>query len=758
MSLPNQVASGDTNQNSTVLWTRSDTVGTVTFQYSTSPSFSSILGTANVTVTDPLLPVKVAIANLTAGTTYYYRATDATGATASGQLKTSSQPGTTNGLRFGVSGDWRGELSPYPAISNADSRNLEFFIEHGDTIYADYASPAVPAAQATSLNEYRLKHNEVYSSRSGLNAWGDLRSSTSVLATIDDHEVINDFAGGATSTAIFGATTGLVNDSPLYETGLQAFQEYNPLRNDFYGITGDVRTAGERKIYRYNTYGSDAATFVLDARSFRDPELANVTNPSDPVQIGTFLANSFNPSRTMQGRQQVDDLKRDLLQASNAGVNWKFIIIPEPIQNLGVVEAADRYEGYAAERTEILKFINDNNIKNVVFIAADIHTTLVNNLTYQNGPGQPQIPTGAFEISTGSVAFDAPFGPTVANLAAAIGLLSPSELAFYNSLPVANDADSALNDKDDFIKNLVNAQLTPLGYDPLGLNNNLPVANGLINATLLQGDYVASQTYGWTEFNIDKQTQKLLVTTYGIPFYTVAQLNANPTAIANLSPTIVSQFEVTPQAVSASIPAIAPTPVTSIPSGNGRLILGSNATDSIVGTSSNDTVNGYAGDDRVTARDGADYLDGGIGNDSLMGGSGNDTLLGGAGNDTLIGANISGGSIPGVGEIDLLIGGAGSDRFVLGDIVGAYYNDGNNANAGTSDYALISTFNIAEDFIQLKNGLTYAIGASPVGLPVGAGIFIDNDGILGLSANDELIGILQGVSAAASISSRFVLV
>jgi phosphodiesterase/alkaline phosphatase D-like protein len=95
-------------------------------------------------------------------------------------------------------------------------------------------------------------------------------------------------------------------------------------------------------------------------------------------------------------------------------------MLPEPIQNLGVIAASDRYEGYAAERAALLKFIDDNNISNVVFVSADIHGTLVNNLTYQLGPGLPQIPTNAFEISTGSVAYDAPFGPTVLQLAAAV--------------------------------------------------------------------------------------------------------------------------------------------------------------------------------------------------------------------------------------------------------------------------------------------------------------------------------------------------
>lgn len=62
----------------------------------------------------------------------------------------------------------------------------------------------------------------------------------------------------------------------------------------------------------------------------------------------------------------------------------------------------------------------------MVFVAADIHGTVVNNLTYQDGIGLPQKATGAWEITTGSVAFDAPFGPSVAELALAAGLLNSS--------------------------------------------------------------------------------------------------------------------------------------------------------------------------------------------------------------------------------------------------------------------------------------------------------------------------------------------
>jgi phosphodiesterase/alkaline phosphatase D-like protein len=698
---PNGVASGDTTQTSTVLWTRSNTLGKVTFEYSTKADFSSIAGTKTATVTDALQPVKVEVTGLTANTDYFYRAIvgdaseaiDPNGDKSVGKFSTAAALGQRAGLKFGASGDWRGELAPYPAISNADDAKLKFFIELGDTIYGDVASPALKnpdgteKSQATTLSDYRTKQSEVYSTRAGVNTFADLRASTSILATIDDHEVTNDFSGGqdlAKSTAaeqtLFGAKTGLVNDSPLFDNGIKAFQEFNPLKDLTYSNPADALTNGETKIYRSNTYGSDAATFVLDTRSFRDAPLADVTDLANQAQVGKFLTESFDPKRTLLGKQQLDDLKRDLLQSQKDGVTWKFITVPEPVQNIGVLAASDRFEGYAAERTEILKFINDNKISNVVFVAADIHGTLVNNLTYQTAPGQAQIATSAFEITTGSVGYSEPFGQTVAKLGAALGVITPAQKAVYDSL---NNAG-----KDAFIKGVVDGGLNPLGYDPLGLDKNLTQANGLINAKLLQGDYVATHVYGWTEFNIDQKTQKLTVTTYGIEPYTRAELEANPTAISNRTPKIVSQFEVTPtleptlfsgttgadNLIAGTTPKFegfnntvftgagndtVDVPIGGVGTGNNRVDLGSG--NDVIYIADADRSFGSAGNDEFEASEAKDYrVSGGVGNDTFYLGT-NGRALGGDGNDKIF---------VGAGGGNLLSGGAGVDQFWIanGDV------------------------------------------------------------------------------------------
>jgi len=557
-TFPNGVSSGDVDQNSAVLWARSTATGKVKFRLYEDKLKGAPIDKGTVLVEDTDVPAKYEFSGLKAGTRYIYTVKNTAGEHVDGSFSTPNDGGISIGLRFGVTGDWRGELAPYPAIRNAADRDLDFFVKLGDTIYADVPTPAVDKPQAETLVDYRLKHAEVYSDHAGLNAWADLQAHTPIYAMIDDHEVTNDFAGGAPASgdARFFETEGLINQTILFNNGLQAFGEYNAIRDLYLDAIGDPRTDGVPDLYRFRTFGNDAAFMMLDARSFRDEELPGVSNPLDPLQIGAFLALSFGidpttgqqlPYRTMLSQRQLGRLLSDLLYAEQAGITWKFVMVPEPIQNLGVIAASDRFEGYAVERTAILKFINDNDIDNVVFVSADIHGTLINNLTYQLGPGYPQIPTSTFEVVTGSVAYDAAFGPTVLELIAGIPVAPGVSLldVFLAGVGVPNL--ETFYSLPGFIKNaaleaLVNQQIVPLGYDAIGLQDT-----GEVDATLLEGGYTAAFSYGWTEFDIDADTQALTVTTYGIDPYTRQDVEADVLDVASREPVVISKFVVSPQ-------------------------------------------------------------------------------------------------------------------------------------------------------------------------------------------------------------------
>jgi alkaline phosphatase D len=564
-TMPNGVASGEVTQDSVLLWARSTATGVLRFAVSTNRAMEPLVATAMATNLVPEVPAKVTVAGLQPGTRYHYRVTDAAGTASFGTFRTASAPDTFGGLRFGVSGDSRGDLAPFPSVANIPARALDFYVNLGDTIYADVPSPAVTSPSATTLEQFRRKHDEVLGSRLGVPSIPDLRASTAVFATIDDHEVVNDFAGGARvgSDSRFDTNGTYLNETQLFRSGLQAFVEYNPMATRTYDAPSDARVHGRTKLYRTARFGRDAAMFLLDSRSFRDQGLPGVANPTDPVQIGAFLAQSFDvnplngqplPRRTMLGRPQIEELKADLVAAELAGVEWKFVLVPEPIQNLGVLAASDRFEGYAAERSELLGFVHDRRIRNVVFISADIHGTLVNNLSYQAaGPLSPKTPVSAWEVVTGAIAYDAPFGPTVLDLASEVPSGSGSLLdQFLGSLGLPNRAafDQLLTpaQKNDAIAGLVNSQVQPLGYSPVGLQDSR------IDARFDIGGPAAVFTYGWTEFNIDATTRALQVTTYGLPSYTQAQINED---LLLTQPVAVSRFTVQPERPILSVRRVA---------------------------------------------------------------------------------------------------------------------------------------------------------------------------------------------------------
>jgi len=60
----------------------------------------------------------------------------------------------------------------------------------------------------------------------------------------------------------------------------------------------------------------------------------------------------------------------------------------------------DRWEGYAGEREEILRFIRDNRIRNVVFLTADAHASLVGRVVLDGDGVAEEFITGPIATRT----------------------------------------------------------------------------------------------------------------------------------------------------------------------------------------------------------------------------------------------------------------------------------------------------------------------------------------------------------------------
>jgi alkaline phosphatase D len=110
------------------------------------------------------------------------------------------------------------------------------------------------------------------------------------------------------------------------------------------------------------------------------------------------LATINDPGRTMLGARQYAVFTH-AIKASKA--TFKVIVNEVPVQQYYALPY-DRWEGYAAERERLLRFLQAN-VKNVVFLTTDTHANLVNEVRYRTLGGVPES-SGMWEVVTGPVA------------------------------------------------------------------------------------------------------------------------------------------------------------------------------------------------------------------------------------------------------------------------------------------------------------------------------------------------------------------
>jgi hypothetical protein len=130
-----------------------------------------------------------------------------------------------------------------------------------------------------------------------------------------------------------------------------------------------------------------------------------------PAQCLTDLNAS---DRTLLGAPQRKQFEKDLA-ASTA--TWKFVITEDQIQNFFALPY-DRWEGYQWERDQVLHFIDDNAIKNVTWLATDVHAFMGHTVDFNTDtPGIGQTVQNMVEFSFGPVATDT-FAQEIDNLLA----------------------------------------------------------------------------------------------------------------------------------------------------------------------------------------------------------------------------------------------------------------------------------------------------------------------------------------------------
>ncbi len=412
------IASGDVNENSAVIWSRVNLPSLMHVEYSNNSIFSYPDSRVKWVDNATDFTGTIKLGNLTGATQYFYRvwfsSTDNrfNSSSMTGTFKTAPLTTTESEapISFIISADLGGQTycrednkeGGYRIFEKMKSLSPDFYIQNGDMIYADNKCPKMRVDGASNipgnfssnadpdvnwnnvslLHDIYLKHWEYNRDDPNLQAF---LSNTSMYGQWDDHEVINDFGGQWSYWNEDNKNrTGYPN---LVKEGRDVFFTFMPIERS---------QEHPNKIYRLFHWGKEMDLFLLDARTNRSRN---------------DIADTVDNNKTMLGKDQLTWLKQNLL---NSTATWKVISSDVPM-SVPTGSNASKYgrdgwangidldfsskTGFERELKGIMKFIDDNEIRNVIFVTTDVHFPAM--LKYNadmNGDGDG---VDAYEIISG---------------------------------------------------------------------------------------------------------------------------------------------------------------------------------------------------------------------------------------------------------------------------------------------------------------------------------------------------------------------
>lgn len=367
------VESGDPAESQVIIWTRvtPDTgmVGNVDvfWQIATDTNFTNIVNYGKVVATDAEhYCVKVDVCNLQPSTYYYYMFNALGRNSIMGRTKTAPAANADpDNVRFGVvsCASWEhGYFNAYESLSRTN--NIDAVVHLGDYIYeyaaGDYGSNISgrsyePPTETVTEVGYELRYSQ-YKLDKQLQRIHQLYPFITVW---DDHETANDAWKG-----------GAENHSPGTE-GSYADRKYNSTNTYFKWMPlRKPDPLDTIRIFRKLRYGKLLDLIMLDTRLYdRDEQDASESNDSTHHLLGPVEMAWFTN------------------QLADTATRWKIIgnqVMFAPLEVFGSPVNNDQWDGYNYERQQVQNFIMNNNVKDVVILTGDIHTSWANDVPGAN--------------------------------------------------------------------------------------------------------------------------------------------------------------------------------------------------------------------------------------------------------------------------------------------------------------------------------------------------------------------------------------
>ncbi len=410
------VASGDPLHDRVIIWTRvtpdnhDGTPMEVSWRMATDAAMQNVVQSGLTETNESRdYTVKIDVTNLAAGTTYYYEFEALGRKSLVGRTKTTPAGAQAAHLKFGVvscSNYQAGYFNGYQRLAERNDLDAvihlgDYIYEYGNGTYGDSAvalnRPLEPPTEIISLEDYRTRYSTYRLDTSLIR----VHQQHPFITVWDDHESANDsYVAGAENHS---------EDEGDWDVrkaiSKQVYFEWMPIRDN-----------DDFQVYRKISYGDLLDLIMLDTRlEGREKQIQSIADPD-----------LNDPDRTILGAEQKAWL---LEQLRNSTARWKVIgqqvmfaefnvgwaALGDPNFTFEALESIflDIWDGYPAERTQILNFIQENDVDNVVILTGDVHSAFAFdvaddpvNVTFQTLPVVGRVPlyqpTPNYDAATGA--------------------------------------------------------------------------------------------------------------------------------------------------------------------------------------------------------------------------------------------------------------------------------------------------------------------------------------------------------------------